>query len=195
MLKEGVYEQLINKELKEKLKQLNLDTYLIEKENLDVEEAKTILSAYISSVVKKALRFIRENNKQNDKDALLSQIKACNELIKSLSKLAEEKNIEGFKIEEEGEVLTALYSKINNVRTVKENKAVRPITPLSQSPLFTGSSQEPNMMSELKKEILCCDFIDILVSFVKWSGLRCIIEELKEFTEQDDHKLRIITTS
>jgi HKD family nuclease len=195
MLKEGVYEQLINKELKEKLKQLNLDKYLIEKENLDVEEAKTILSAYISSVVKKALRFIRENNKQNDKEALLSQIKACNELIHGLSNLAEERNIEGFKIEEEGEVLTALYSKINSIKSVKENKAVKPITPLSQSSLFTGSSQEPNMMSELKKEILCCDSIDMLVSFVKWSGLRCIIEELKELTEQDNHKLRIITTS
>jgi hypothetical protein len=172
MLKEGVYEQLINKELKEKLKQLNLDTYLIEKENLDVEEAKTILSAYISSVVKKALRFVRENNKQNDKEAMFSQIKACNELIKILANIAQERNIEGFKIEEEGEVLTALYSKINNIRAVREDKAIRPITPLSQSSLFTGSSQEPNMMSELKKEILCCESIDMVVSFVKWSGLR-----------------------
>lgn len=31
MLKEGVYEQLINKELKAKLRELNLDKYLIEK--------------------------------------------------------------------------------------------------------------------------------------------------------------------
>jgi hypothetical protein len=122
--------------------------------------------------VKKALRFIRENNKQNDKEALLSQIKACNELIQSLGKLAAEGNIEGFKVEEEWEVLTALYSKVNNVRAVREDKSPRPIIPLSQSSLFTGSSQEPNMMSELKKEILCCDSIDMLVSFVKWSGLR-----------------------
>lgn len=61
---------------------------------MDVEEAKTILSAYISSVVKKALRFIREDSKQNDKEALLSQIKACNELINNLSKLALERNIQ-----------------------------------------------------------------------------------------------------
>lgn len=195
MLKQGIYEQLITQELKQKLKTLNIDQYLIEKESLDVEEAKTILSSYISTVIKKALRFIRENNKKDDKEALLSQIKACNEIIQSLSKLADESSLQSSKIAEEGEILTALYSKINNIRAAREEKSIRPVTPLSQSSLFTGASQEPNMMSELKKEILCSDSIDMLVSFIKWSGLRCIIEELKEFTEQEDHKLRIITTS
>ena len=195
MIKDGVYEQVIYEDLKNKLKELDLDKYVLEKETIDVEEAKTILTSYISSVVKKCLRFIRESNKKNDKEALISQIKACNELIKSLSKLAHEKNITGLKIDEEGEMLTALYSKINSIKAVKGNKAVRPVTPLSQSSLFTGSKQEPDMMSEIKKEILCCDSIDMLVSFIKWSGLRCIIEELKEFTEGENHKLRIITTS
>lgn len=195
MLKQGVYEQIINEELKQKLNELNIDKFLIEKENLDVEEAKTVLSNYIAPVIKKALRFIRENNKKCDKEALLSQIKACNELIKALSKLAEEDNLQGFKVAEEGEILTALYSKINSIKGIKEDKAVRPVTPLSQSSLFTGSKQEPNMMSEIKKEILCSDSIDMLVSFIKWSGLRCIIEELREFTEDDSHSLRIITTS
>lgn len=195
MLKQGIYEQLITQELKQKLKTLNIDQYLIEKESLDVEEAKTILSSYISAVIKKALRFIRENNKKDDKEALLSQIKACNEIIQSLSKFADESSLQSSKIAEEGEILTALYSKINNIRAAREEKSIRPVTPLSQSSLFTGASQEPNMMSELKKEILCSDSIDMLVSFIKWSGLRCIIEELKEFTEQEDHKLKIITTS
>lgn len=195
MLKQGIYEQLITQELNQKLKTLNIDQYLIEKESLDVEEAKTILSSYISAVIKKALRFIRENNKKDDKEALLSQIKACNEIIQSLSKLADESSLQSSKIAEEGEILTALYSKINNIKAAREEKSIRPVTPLSQSSLFTGASQEPNMMGELKKEILCSDSIDMLVSFIKWSGLRCIIEELKEFTEQEDHKLRIITTS
>jgi hypothetical protein len=37
-----------------------------------------MLSSYISAVIKKGLRFIRENNKNDDKEDLLSQIKACN---------------------------------------------------------------------------------------------------------------------
>ncbi|HEY8804095.1 MAG TPA: DUF3427 domain-containing protein [Clostridium sp.] len=195
MLKEGIYEQVIYEDLKSQLVKLDSNKYLFQKETIDVEEAKTQLSNYISSVVKKCLRFIRENNKQNDKKALLSQIKACNELIQGLSNLAEDKNIQGFKIAEEGEILTALYSKINNIRGIKEGKAIRPVTPLSQSSLFTGTVHEPNMMGELKKEILCSDSVDMLVSFIKWSGLRCIIDELKEFTDNDNHKLRLITTS
>ncbi|WP_291549162.1 hypothetical protein [Clostridium sp. HMP27] len=43
-LKNGVYEQVINKELKAKLKELDLDKYFLEKEAIDVEEAKTVLS-------------------------------------------------------------------------------------------------------------------------------------------------------
>ncbi|MGH4049803.1 MAG: DUF3427 domain-containing protein [Clostridium sp.] len=195
MLKEGIYEQIIYEDIKNQLIKLDSDKYIFQKEPMDVEEAKTQLSSYISSVAKKCLRFIRENNKQNDKEALLSQIKACNELIKGLSRLAEDRNIEGLKVDEEGEILTALYSKINNIKGVKEGKAIRPVTPLSQSSLFTGTVQEPNMMGEIKKEILCSDSVDMLVSFIKWSGLRCIIDELKEFTDNDNHKLRVITTS
>lgn len=118
MIKQGIYEQVIYEDLKNKLKELDLEKYLIEKEAIDVEEAKTLLTSYISSVVKKCLRFIRESNKENDKEALLSQIKVCNELINSLSKITDEKNISGLKIDEQGEMLTALYSKINNINVI-----------------------------------------------------------------------------
>ncbi|NNU77566.1 hypothetical protein [Clostridium estertheticum] len=98
MLKEGIYEQIIYEDLKSQLIKLDSDKYLFQKENIDVEEAKTQLSSYISSVVKKCLRFIRENNKQYDKEALLSQIKAYNELIQGLSKLAADKTFKGLKL-------------------------------------------------------------------------------------------------
>lgn len=194
MLKEGIYEEVINQHLKQELDKLGLDTYAIEKEHLDVEEARKILSSYISTITRKALKFVRENE-SDDREALLGQIRTCNNIISILSEQLGDDELRRLEIDEEGEVLTSIYSKINNIRSIKNEKVVRPITPISQSSLFTGSNYEPNMMGELKREIQTSDKIDMLVSFIKWSGLRCIIDELREFTEQEGNKLRVITTS
>lgn len=193
MLKQGIYEEIITQKLKDKINELELDTYEIGKEKLDVEEARKMLSSYISGITRKALQFVRENQK-DDAGALLEQIKTCNEIIDLLSNRLDNEEFNSLQIEEEGEVLTSLYSRINSVKSIRKGEVIRPVTPISQSSLFTGSNYEPNMMGELNKEIASSDHIDMLVSFIKWSGLRCIQEELKAFTDRGG-KLRVITTS
>ncbi|WML44333.1 DUF3427 domain-containing protein [Neobacillus sp. PS3-40] len=194
MLNQGIYEEIINQKLKNKLTGLDINTYEIGKELLDVEEARKLLSSYISTVTRKALKFVRDNE-SNDQQALINQIRTCNEIISTLSERLDDEEFRQLKIDEEGEILTSIYSRINSIRSIQKGEVIRPVTPLSQSSLFTGSNYEPNMLGELKKEILTADSIDMLVSFIKWSGLRCIIEELQSFTASPNNKLRIITTS
>ncbi|MEK5522900.1 NgoFVII family restriction endonuclease [Heyndrickxia sporothermodurans] len=193
MLKQGIYEEIITHKLKTELEQIPNQTFGIGKEKLDVEEARKMLSSYISHVTRRALKFVRDNE-NDDKVALLNQINLCNEIIAILSENLGDQEFNALKIEEEAEVLTSIYSRINTTTSIQNTPVIRPVTPISQSSLFTGSNYEPNMLGELKKEIVSSDSIDMLVSFIKWSGLRCIIEELKNFTEKGG-KLRVITTS
>lgn len=193
MLKLGIYEEIINKHLKEELSHLDDQQYTIEKESMDVEDARKMLSAYISHITRRALNYVRDHH-TNDAEALLEQVRTCNDIITTLSQKLDEEEFQALQIEEEGEVLTSIYLRINSLSNMKNETVIRPVTPISQSSLFTGSSFEPNMLNELKKEILSSDRIDFLVSFIKWSGLRCIIEELQKFTENGGN-LRVITTS
>ncbi len=100
--------------------------------------------------------------------------------------------LEELKISESAEVLTYVYSKLNN--TSFNNEVIRPETSISRTTLFTGSKKDHNLNEEMKKEIISSDEIWMLVSFIRWSGLRTILEELKIFTESGKN-LKIITTS
>lgn len=76
------------------------------------------------------------------------------------------------------EQLLALIEKENTIFALDEKaQIIRPETSIAQSSLFTGAIHEPSMYTELKKEIVSSDRIDMLVSFIKWSGLRLIIDD------------------
>ncbi|SMP65457.1 Superfamily II DNA or RNA helicase [Desulfonatronum zhilinae] len=70
----------------------------------------------------------------------------------------------------------------------------RPHTPISESSLFTGSPRDPQLVHELQAEMQSADEVDILVSFIKWSGLRLL---MPAFEDLRDRKVpvRLVTTS
>jgi superfamily II DNA or RNA helicase/HKD family nuclease len=70
----------------------------------------------------------------------------------------------------------------------------RPSTPIVESSLFTGSPREPQLSHELQEEMLSADAVDILVSFIKWSGLRLLMPAFEDLRSRDV-PVRLITTS
>ncbi|MEP6261459.1 MAG: DUF3427 domain-containing protein [Gillisia sp.] len=186
----GLYEQLINKLVANKLESIDSDKFHISETTLDKEEASQYLSLYLANTIKFALNEIKE------KDRPFKQIELSNKIIQLL--VSELQNVELTEnlLESEGKILQAVFSKLNFPFSNLESrlKEITPYTRLSQSELFTGNNVGISLESELRKEILSSDEISWLVSFIKYSGIRIFKKELEEFTNSGK-KLKIITTS
>ena len=181
-MKSGLYEQVINKYIENYL--ANQNDQIAFSADIDLAEAPMILSRYVASIIEKQLNIIQDNGGE-----LNDQINLINNLIRTISQ------DDNMIVSKEGKQLMALLDVRNTAHSVNSKlDIIRPETSVAHSSLFTGATFEPGMFTELKKEIVSSNRIDMLVSFIKWSGLRLIINELREFT-QNGGKLRIITTS
>lgn len=188
MLHTGLYEQVINKKLNDEL------TAAVDKHSqtapIDEAEASSILSKYITEVIEKGLHELKDSGGD-----LHAQVALTNKIVSLIQSETDQEAFQGMTVDQRAEQLLSLLDKKNHLHNSRGKlELIRPETSIAHSSLFTGAIHEPSMYSELKREILSCDRIDMLVSFIKWSGLRLIMEELRQFT-QNGGKLRIITTS
>lgn len=189
MLHPGLYEQVISTKLKSELAEIpqaRKDTAPIDK-----AEASHVLSQYLADVVQKGLDNVLDNGGD-----IAAQVALTNQIVTLIQTSTQEADFAALSVAEQAEQLLALLREADPRLAAGKTAAdlTRPETSMAQSSLFTGAVHEPQMYTELKKEIASADRIDMLVSFIKWSGLRLIMDELREFTKNGG-KLRIITTS
>ena len=189
MLHPVLYEQVINTKLKSELAEIpqaRKDTAPIDK-----AEASHVLSQYLADVVQKGLDNVLDNGGD-----IAAQVALTNQIVTLIQTSTQEADFAALSVAEQAEQLLALLREADPRLTAGKTAAdlTRPETSMAQSSLFTGAVHEPQMYTELKKEIASADRIDMLVSFIKWSGLRLIMDELREFT-LGGGELRIITTS
>lgn len=190
MLKHGLYEQLINRMIGREIKQAEEENMYVDVAPIDTGEASKVLSQYLAEIIEKGLDNVRDNG-----GSLADQIALANKLVDAVKTETREGSFDELLVERQAEQLLAFFDKKDSILAVNEKaQIVRPVTSLAHSSLFTGAVREPQLGSELKKEIASCDRIDMLVSFIKWSGLRQILEDLKVFVQRGG-MLRIITTS
>ena len=189
MLHHGLYEQVINNQLSSELAEISEARKAVAP--IDKAEASKVLAQYLANVVQKGLDNVLDNGGD-----ISAQIALTNQIVELIQNTTKEADFASLGVDQRAEQLLALLREADPRLAVGKTAAdlSRPETSIAQSSLFTGAIHEPQMYTELKKEIVSSERIDMLVSFVKWSGLRLIMDELREFT-QNGGELRIITTS
>lgn len=182
----GLYEQVVSNKLASFLETLDPDYIALE--NLDPEEAPAVLAQYAEKLIRYRLQSVLETS-SNVQD----QIAIVNRIVETAFLDPQERR--DVQVGAGAEMLTAINVdpglKVRK-QTAREQK--RPETSVAQSSLFTNAPREPNISGEIQKEIASSDEIDVMISFIRWSGVRLILDELKQFAERGK-KLRVITTS
>ena len=170
MLHPGLYEQVINNALESELSEI--PEARKSTAPIDTAEASKVLAQYLTEVVQKGL-----DNVQDNGGGIEAQIELANQIVSTIQTTTKEADFAALGVDQRAEQLLALLRESDPFLAAgKAAKDIeRPETSLAQSSLFTGAIHEPQMYTELKKEIVSADRIDMLVSFIKWSGLRLLM--------------------
>lgn len=175
----GIYEALIDEYLRDALAlRPELRTVF---GKIDPEEQPAKYASFVAKVLEQALR------EESDPDRRLA---LCNHILGHVASEPGQGHLDKHRlIQEQKPILLEItpphYGK---------SGIPRPHTSLTESSLFTGSPQEPQLGHELLEEMRSADGVDILVSFIKWSGLRLLMPAFEDLRDRDI-PVRMITTS
>ena len=101
MLNQGLYEQVVNNEIKRELASFSDAEKHIEK--IDSAEAASVLTQYLSEVVRKGLDRIAG-------DDISAQLELVNKIVGLISQETAEEDIQNLTVSDDGEQLLALLS-------------------------------------------------------------------------------------
>uniref|UniRef100_C6E151 Type III restriction protein res subunit n=1 Tax=Geobacter sp. (strain M21) TaxID=443144 RepID=C6E151_GEOSM len=178
-LPHGIYEALIDESLRDALNQRPELRGVFGK--IDPEEQPSRYAAFVGKVLEQALR------EESDPE---KRLKLCNQLLGVVTKEPGHSHLDGHRlVSEPKQVLLEITPPHYATQGIP-----RPHTPLTESSLFTGSPQEPQLAHELLEEMRSADAVEILVSFIKWSGLRLLMPAFEDLRDRNV-PVRLITTS
>ncbi len=178
-LPHGIYEALLDEELNANLhRQPELRSAFGE---LDPEEEPARYAALLARVLEKALQL---------EDDPANRLRLCNEIIERIAGNPTTQFLQGSRLVATAKPLLLEIRPPNYA----QGSMPRPQTALVESSLFTGSPSDPQLVHELGREMQSADSVDLLVSFIKWSGLRLLMPAFEEMAGRGG-KVRIITTS
>lgn len=181
---QGLYEALVTRALHESLATPDLAAGL---RDLDPGAAPLYLARYVHDRVLQALKGVPK------KDGLGRQITLVNQLLGLLGAEDEPVVDEGDHVLVPGRLLEWLVSTAP-AGLVEPAPPVRPKIPLSSSELLVNGRHDLSVASEVRRELQSADRVDLLISFLKFSGVRILQDELGDFLARRPGGLRVLTT-
>ncbi len=181
MLKKGVYEDIINKDKEEQIRQTEKEGLRCNLDEVDNSELPSLLANYYAKILKNKLEILENNQDRiNLVNNVLLQTGVGEELqiTKSNDLLAEVVSNEDALIQKES-----------------KTTVVRPLTGFSTSSLFTGGTSKIGLGEEIRREIESADEIYFIISFLRNTGVTILYDDLYKFCCKEGKKLRIITTT
>jgi hypothetical protein len=156
----------------------------VSEELLDSGDSHEFIARYVFEAILRKLRGLPSDQK------IAHQVALSNQLLGVL------RSTNGGP--EPGALISQPARLLRCVRTAlqefSETKLPAPDIPLSQSDLLVNARDEPAVGHALTKEIASADRIDLLCAFLKWNGLRILLDALKRHMELG-RPLRVITTT
>lgn len=178
-LAHGIYEALLDEELQSILQRHPELRSVFGK--IDPEEEPARYAAFVAKVLEKALSLETDP---------ATRVCLCNEVLRRIAGRPATQFLESRRlVPAEKPVLLEITPPSH-----AEGAVPRPETTLVESSLFTGSPADPQLVHELGREMRSADSADLLVSFIKWSGLRLLMPAFEDLVTRGG-RVRIITTS
>ena len=183
MLSRGVYDRLVDRLLSGELDALEADRLTAILKPVDPAELPDRVAEVTSGWIRTALA----SASQSDREELALRLSsAVLETIAEHAQTAEPDH----QLVEPIERLTAIES----VAPTGETFSLRqPLTPLRDTVLMTNAKDQPSVGSEIAAEIESADRIDLVLAFIRWTGIRDLLDVLRRHTEAGK-PLRVITT-
>jgi len=175
----GIYEALLDELLQEALDQHPELRSVFGK--IDQEEQPAIYASFVAKVIEQALREEKDPEKRLD---------ICNRILGQVASEPGLGHLANRRLIQEKKPILLEITPSN----YGSSRVPRPQTSLTESSIFTGSPQEPQLAHELLEEMKSADSVDILVSFIKWSGLRLLMPAFEDLSLRKI-PVRVITTS
>ncbi len=183
----GLYETLVTEALAAALLDVDAD------HNPDIlplhhAEAADRLALHLGRVIERSLAGIK------DQDRVEVGVRLARALVDRIDQIIEGANNAGDRPIDPGQVLSAILGRLPDGSPAA---LAQPLIPLLDTTLLTNAPGEPRVGRQVQTEIGSADRIDVVMAFIRRSGIRPMLEELRRHCERAEHlpALRVLTTT